>query len=133
MISAVADTHAFIWYLFDDPRLSPTARRAFMSAAENGNEVGVSSITLAEIVYLAERGRIPADTLASALTILQDPERELVEVPVDYEIVQRMGEVSREEVPEMPDRIVVATRLRCGVPIISKDGEIRAARIQTIW
>ena len=25
MISAVADTHAAIWYLFGDPRLSPAA------------------------------------------------------------------------------------------------------------
>ena len=26
MLRAVADTHAFIWYIFADPRLSATAR-----------------------------------------------------------------------------------------------------------
>lgn len=95
--------------------------------------IGVSSITLAEIVYLAERGRIPADTLDSALAILADPESELVEIPFNHEIALRMGAVTREEVSEMPDRMVVATGLRYRVPIISRDGEIRAAGIQTIW
>lgn len=29
MTNAVADTHSLIWYLEDDPRLSPAAREAF--------------------------------------------------------------------------------------------------------
>jgi|SRR5687768_14257049 len=87
MIAFVADTRAFIWHLFGDARLSPAARRAFAFAAENGLEVGVSSVTLAEIVYLmAEKGRISANALDGALAILLDPEREVAEVPFDSEI-----------------------------------------------
>jgi hypothetical protein len=38
--------------------------------------------------------------------------------------------VSRSEVPDLPDRIVtVALR----VPLISRDGKIRASQIQAIW
>jgi PIN domain nuclease of toxin-antitoxin system len=33
----------------------------------------------------------------------------------------------------MPDRIVAATALRFGVPIISRDGKIRASKLATIW
>jgi len=133
MLSFVTDTHAFIWHLFDDHRLSASARAAFVSAAESGSSVGVSSITLAEIVYLIEKGRIPADTLESALGDLIDPERELVEVPMDFQIVLRMRDVSRKDVPDLPDRIVAATGLRYEVPVISKDARIRAANLKTIW
>ena len=56
MIRAVADTHAVVWYLYDDPRLSETARATIEAAAASGEQVAFSSITLAEIVYLAERG-----------------------------------------------------------------------------
>jgi PIN domain nuclease of toxin-antitoxin system len=33
----------------------------------------------------------------------------------------------------MPDRIVAATALHYGVPVISRDGRIRASNIRTIW
>jgi PIN domain nuclease of toxin-antitoxin system len=50
MIRAVADTHTIIWYLFQDPRLSETARATIEDAAASGEHVAFSSITLAEIV-----------------------------------------------------------------------------------
>ena len=52
MLRAVADTHAVIWYLYDDPRLSPSARALIEEAAAAGDQVGVSAITLAEMVCL---------------------------------------------------------------------------------
>ena len=57
----------------------------------------------------------------------------LQEVPVDAAIVEQMENVSRLEVPDMPDRIVAATALRFGVPIISRDRKIQAAKLNTIW
>ncbi len=62
MIQAVADTHALIWYLFADERISPSARRIFDQAVESGDQVAFSAITLVEIVYLIEKSRIPQDT-----------------------------------------------------------------------
>jgi predicted nucleic acid-binding protein len=44
-----------------------------------------------------------------------------------------MREISRADVPEMPDRIVAATALYLGVPIITRDGRIRASNLQTVW
>ena len=59
MIVAVADTHTIIWYLFNDLRLSDAARQTIETAAINENQIGIASITLAEIVYLKEKNRIP--------------------------------------------------------------------------
>ncbi len=49
MIRAVADTHTVIWYLFNDSRLSRTARITIEEAAAVGNMIAFSSMTLAAI------------------------------------------------------------------------------------
>ena len=67
VLRAVADTHAVIWYIFADPRLSTTARSTIEQIAVDGDRVAFASITLAEIVYLSERGRIPSDTFVRLL------------------------------------------------------------------
>ena len=48
-------------------------------------------------------------------------------------VVQAMRQVPRAEIPDMPDRIVAATAVYFGVPVISRDGRIRAASIKTVW
>jgi predicted nucleic acid-binding protein len=44
-----------------------------------------------------------------------------------------MRHVPRTAVPDMPDRIVAATAVFLGVPVISRDGRIRAANLRTVW
>ena len=58
MIAGVADTHAALWYLFNNPLLSTTARSFFDDAAAAGNDIVLSPISLAEIVYLIEKNRL---------------------------------------------------------------------------
>ena len=65
MISAVADTHAAIWYLFGDPRLSRAALEFIDQSVKEKKKIAVSAITLAEVVYLGEKGRVPAGKLVS--------------------------------------------------------------------
>jgi PIN domain nuclease of toxin-antitoxin system len=133
MIAAVADTHTAVWYLFNHPKLSAGARRAIEEAFRAGDQIGVSSISLVEMIYLTEKGRIPSTAVQDLVRGLFDPEYPLHELPVDASVAQQMASISRDEVPDMPDRIVAATGLRYGVPVISRDEKIRAARIRTIW
>jgi PIN domain nuclease of toxin-antitoxin system len=60
MLTAVSDTHTVIWYLANDSRLSAVARVVFENAAQQGDQIAISSVTLVEMVYLVEKGRIPA-------------------------------------------------------------------------
>lgn len=55
MIVGVADTHTALWYLLNNPLLSTTARRFVDDAATAGNDIALSPISLAEIVYLTEK------------------------------------------------------------------------------
>jgi PIN domain nuclease of toxin-antitoxin system len=50
MVAGVADTHAALWYLFDDTRLSASAADFINQAAIPRHKIAVSSITLAEVL-----------------------------------------------------------------------------------
>jgi PIN domain nuclease of toxin-antitoxin system len=63
LLKAVLDTHALIWYIYDDNRLSSFARQTIKEIENDGDTIAFSSISLAEIVYLSEKGRIAPQTL----------------------------------------------------------------------
>jgi PIN domain nuclease of toxin-antitoxin system len=133
MITAVADTHAVIWYFVNDPRLSNLAKQSFEKAAQQGEQIGISSITLVEMVYLVEKGRIPAGRFTQLATALDDSESLLVEVPVTLGIARALSQVNVNQIPDMPDRIIAATSVYLGVPIISRDGKIQGSGLTTVW
>lgn len=133
MLRAVADTHTIIWYLFADERLSAAAQNIVEETAFNGDQIAFSSITLAEIIYLSEKGRISSATFDRLLNVIEEENTVLVEVPFDRHIAKALSKVKRAEVPDLPDRIIAATALYLGLPLISRDRKIRLADVQTIW
>jgi PIN domain nuclease of toxin-antitoxin system len=133
VIAGVADTHAGLWYLFGDSQLSRSVKLAIEAAANARQKIALSVITLAEIVYLVEKGRIRASAYDDLQEALHNPNHVLHEAPLTGEITDAMRLVPRADIPDMPDRIVAATAVYFGVPVISRDGRIRASNIQTIW
>lgn len=94
MIRAVADTHSAIWYLFDDPRLSEAARNRIEEIADSGDHVALSSISLVEIVYLAEKGKISGEVFGRIVEELESGDSLLVETPLDRRVVAAMRETA---------------------------------------
>ena len=133
MIAAIADTHAALWYLFEDPQLSKLAGDFIDRAAAAGRRIVVSSISLAEIVYLVEKNRLPVNAYFDLKQALADPDHVFKEPPLTIDIVDSMRRVSRAAIPDMPDRIVAATATYFGVPVISRDGRIQASTLRTLW
>jgi PIN domain nuclease of toxin-antitoxin system len=133
MIAAVADTHTALWYLLDDPKLSSLAKALILEAETTRRKVAISSISLVEVVYLVDKGRIPLSAYEDLAQALADPEHVFVEAVLSATIVESMRQVSRADVPDMPDRIVAATAVCFGVPVISRDRHIHAANLGTIW
>jgi predicted nucleic acid-binding protein len=114
-------------------RLSVTARTTIEEIAAEGNQVAFSSITLAEIVYLSERGRINSTTLDLLLREVESDDALLVEIPFDRNIALTLRQVDRSQIPDLPDRIIAATALYLNVPVISRDRRIQLSSIDTIW
>ena len=133
MIAAVADTHTAIWHLFADERLSPVAASTILSAANARQKIAISSITLVEIVYLVEKRRLPQIAITQLKAALVDPDHVFTEAGLTSAIVESMMQVMRDEVPDMPDRIIAATALHLGVPVITRDRKILASNVNSIW
>lgn len=132
-MNAVTDTHSLIWFLEDDPRLSPRASQVFDACDAGQGVIYVPTICLVEILYLQEKGRIPAELKTKLDTHLRRSDSRLIAVDLTMAVVEAMGQVPREHVPDLPDRVIAATALSLGVPLISRDGKIRVATVETIW
>ncbi|MCU0574795.1 MAG: type II toxin-antitoxin system VapC family toxin [Syntrophobacteraceae bacterium] len=133
MSDYVTDTHSLIWYLEDSPRLGEEARQCFEACDRGESIIFVPTICLVEIIYLQEKGRIPAEmkrlldeelTKGSAGIFLSD---------LSGEVVEMLSRVPRNDVPDMPDRIIAATALHLRLPLISRDRKIRVTAVHTIW
>ena len=127
MPAVVADTHSILWYLAGDPKLSKMAAAALDAATQDGYPIYVPAICLVELVYLVEKNRLPAIARERLLAALDDPERQPRLVRMDRAVVDAVELVSRNELPDMPDRIVAATALALHLPVVSRDARIRAS------
>ncbi|MBD1830373.1 type II toxin-antitoxin system VapC family toxin [Microcoleus vaginatus GB1-A2] len=134
MPSVVADTHTLIWYIFELPRLSPAALTALEQAVNEGNFIYFSAITIVEISYLIERGRLAGEVLTRILNAADDPNVGIMLAPLDRNISATIQQIDRATVPDMPDRIIAATALSLSLPLVTRDAKIQAlTTIQTIW
>jgi len=129
----VVDTHTIVWYLGRDARLSARAEALLDTYESSGDWIWIPSVCLVELTYLVEKGRVPAAARERLIQALDDPESPCRLAPLDRGVTDALVFVGRDEVPDLPDRIVAATALARGAPLITRDGKVRASRVETIW
>jgi PIN domain nuclease of toxin-antitoxin system len=128
----VADTHALVWWLADPTRLTAKARRSLDAAGVDS--VIVSAATLLELATLLRRGRlslsVPADAWLADLNQIAEVRVE----PVTGDIAIRAGSFD-EQLPGDPiDRLIVATAMSLGAPLVTADNRLRRiSGLRTIW
>ena len=132
-MSAVLDTHTVLWYLENSKELSAVARTAIEDAVREARDVHVSAMSLVETVYLVERRRLPLTALERLRSALTDPSSGMLIAPVDAGVADAHPNIPRDVVPDMPDRIIAATALHLGLPLVTRDRRLQSAGLQTIW
>lgn len=124
----VADTHALIWWTNGAPELSRAAK-----AQLDSYPVGVAAISCWEVAFLAARNRISLneDVLTWLRNVISVPRLELL--PLTPEIAVVAADLP-DSIRDPADRLIVATAYHQQVPLVTKDGRIRAANVvETIW
>lgn len=126
---ALLDTHAFLWWITDDSRLSGRARE-FISAGEN--ELLFSAASGWEVAIKADLGKIE---------LPEDPERFLTEqlhrnavgvLPVN--LGHAMGVYSLPDHHRDPfDRLLVAQCVSERLPLLSRDTAFERYPVEVIW
>ncbi|HEX9925508.1 MAG TPA: PIN domain-containing protein [Anaerolineae bacterium] len=103
----ILDTHALIWFLEGNKRLSQPAK-SIMSGLDN--ELVLPLIALAEAVIIIERRRTTIPDVSQFLTkVYADPRIEIY--PLTLEIFERSLTLEGMSIPELHDRFIVSTGL----------------------
>jgi PIN domain nuclease of toxin-antitoxin system len=126
----VLDTHAWVWWLTEDPRLSESVR-----AAAEREAVGVAAISCFEVALLARRGRIGLDRDVRdwiRVGLAVDGVRLLA---LDAEVATDAALIDGDGFPGDPaDRLIYATARRHSAPLATKDRRLRAFDpANTVW
>jgi PIN domain nuclease of toxin-antitoxin system len=132
-MAVLLDTHAAIWYFLNSKKLPARARKAIERTIGQGGQILISAVTLVETVYLVEAGRVPFEALRKLKEAMAGNASGFEVVPVDAAIAEAVGQIPRTAVPDMPDRIIGATAVHLGIPLVTRDRRLRAASIRTIW
>lgn len=125
MITYIVDTHALVWFLEKNPRLTDAARVALLNPEA---QIVIPTIVLTEIVFLYSKKKISID-LSIVLSDVPSSSNCTV-YPLDEEVVLRLPTNL-----DIHDAILVATGLlyrdlmEHDVAIISKDEMIKQANL----
>lgn len=121
----VLDTHVLIWYFTGSKRLKTGIKEKIDEVRNRRGHLLVPTIVLAEALAIAEKGKIKFDFKGMYQLIRNKKEFETV--GFGSEILE---EVMKIKIPEIHDRIIVATAkfYRAGIltkdKIILKSGEV---------
>lgn len=126
------DTHVVIWLGLEPARISKHARTAIDRSRQEGTGLAVSGITLLEITLLSGKKRINFSPSLEAF--LTDVETRFIVLPISARICVRSSSLPLSYPNDPADRIIGATALVEGIPLITADREIRKSRaLSAIW
>lgn len=130
MTTVVLDSHVLHWWSAEPDRLSSAARQAI----EGAQELAVASITWFELAWLATHGRI--DVSIPVGTWLDGLSGQVRTVGTTPSIALAAVSLSGSFPGDPADRLIYATAMECGWPLVTKDHRLRAhrtARRIAIW
>lgn len=126
------DTHVVVWLVSESGRLSPAARSAIRRSRETGQGLAIVDITLLELAGLAGKGRL--HLAMGTATLLEHVQSLFIVRPITALACAKMLELPPSYPRDPADRIIGATALVEGSPLITSDEEIlRSKAIATIW
>ena len=129
----VLDTHVWVWWLSDPNKLPARARKVVEEAAGD-RAVYVSTISTWEILLLVSKDRLKFTMDAQDWIGRSEALPFLHFVPVDNPIAIRSVRIPEPFHRDPADRIIVATAMTMGAPLLSSDNRIlKYPHVKTIW
>lgn len=123
------DTHALLWWLVDDPRLSPNARDQIKDPETT---VYVSSASAWEVATKYRLGKLPeAREIAQTLPNLVRRAR-FTPLPITLEHAQRAGGIVADHRDPF-DRMLAAQSQLEKLPLVTRDLVFERLCVTTVW
>lgn len=120
------DTHAYLWWLTDDPRLSEAAREAI---GDGGSAVNVSAASVWEIAIKSTLGRLE---LRGADVVSEIGINGFCELPISAAHAAAAGALPR--IHDDPfDRMLVAQSRLDGLVCVTRDVVFSEYQVPVLW
>ena len=128
-MKALLDTHAFLWMVTDDERLSRRARKVI---ADGNNELFLSAAGAWELVLKAQAGKLELDGGAAVFLREELPRNAISLLPIGLPHVLRLAELPPLHRDPF-DRLLIAQAQVEGLPVLTADRAIKKYSVRTIW
>jgi PIN domain nuclease of toxin-antitoxin system len=126
-VRLLLDTHALIWWLTDDVRLSTSARSA-IAAAEN--QVFASACSGYEIAYAQQRGRLPSPLPVPIADLIR--RAFFTPLPITAEHAEAAGKLPGPH-RDPWDRILIAQAGTEGLAVVTVDRVFADYKVPVVW
>ncbi len=123
------DTHAFIWWVTDDHRLSPRARQVF---GDGDNHLSFSVASAWEIAIKAGLGRLKLRDGAETFVNRHVERNGISILPVRLSHALRLESLPYHHADPF-DRLLVAQAQQEGLSLLTNDRRIAAYDVAVVW
>lgn len=127
----IVDTHALVWHLIADSKLSELAK-AFLDDVDNGKALLViPAVVLSELFMIVEKGRttLTAVNFAAQLKTWQSASNVQLTSLTPQLVIDSATLTS---IPDIFDRLIVAEARALNVPLITRDPIITNSKLANI-
>ena len=123
------DTHAFLWWIGDDPRLSERAREVF---SDGDNDLVFSAASGWEIAIKARLGRLHVPGDLNTYLVRQLTENYTSVLPVHLSHALRVHALPDHHRDPF-DRLLVVQAIVEEMPLLSADPRIARYPVEVVW
>ena len=126
------DSHVLLWLLLEPELLSSNAVAVIQSSVDSQQAPGVSILSIYELSRAIHRGRV--STVVSPEEFLRRAEAYALVLPVTPAIAITATQLPPTFPSDPFDRIIAATAIVEGIPLLTADKNIRRSRaLRTLW
>ena len=123
------DTHAFLWFVSDDNKLSPQAKSIIK---DHNNEIYFSAASAWEISIKIRLGRLTMEEDLEPFIVAQLAENNFQTLSIT--ILHSLYTSKLPEIHKDPfDRMIIAQSKAENMSLISKDKNIKKYKVPVVW
>ena len=122
----LVDTHVFLWYVEDSPRLEPSTFALLDAVTERDQPILLSAVSVVELAYLAEKGTLVEEQVDAVHAVLDAAGTGFEVVPMDVAVAWAVGRIPRAVIADPWDRMIAATALAKAAPLVTYDRRLQA-------
>ena len=128
-MKVLLDTHAFLWWITDSPKLSARARKVIQ---DSNNELFFSAASGWEIAIKAQLGRLQLPDNLEQFIMEQLSLNAILVLPIQLHHALRVYTLPQYHRDPF-DRIIVAQSQIENLPILTTGTQITPYTVETIW